>query len=257
MPQPEPRTRGAVRAPLLISTFVLLMFVLGVVGWLAENDTAWGLALAFAALAVATGAMGLVVRDLLADQDGEGQASQGPSMRWPAALLAAVVVAAVAAAIAGTHGEHAATATSALSAGSAVRTVRAYLVAADVDGDGEAGCAYLSTAEQRRVGAAAGAGSTCREALDDFGGAARRRRPAGPRTLGAFAVRVDGRSGQARVRVDGDLFVLRPATPAERAAYNASRSRWRIVSGAARTVDRSARVSTWGRKTAPKSTLIP
>jgi hypothetical protein len=195
------------------------MFVLGVVGWLAENDTAWGLALAFAALAVATGAMGLVVRDLLADQDGEGQASQGPSMRWPAALLAAVVVAAVAAAIAGTHGEHAATATSAFSAGSAVRTVRAYLVAADVDGDGEAGCA-----------------------LDDFGGGGRRGPPASPRTLGAFAVRVDGRSGQARVRVDGDVFVLRPATPAERAAYNAPRSRWRIVSGAARTVDRSARV---------------
>jgi hypothetical protein len=205
------------------------MTVGGVVA-VAEIGTVWAVVLAGAVLVAATVAMAVVVEGFLADDDDADPRPVRARMRWPALAVVAVTAAALVVALVAPRHDDVAAATSSGTTAGATETVRAFLVAAYVDGDGDAACGYLSLGEQDRLAASEPSGA-CSDAVDN---------PAGPPQLAALTSSAQVRAlpadvqlsgGTATVRVGGVVFLLRPATGAEESQFAAPASHWRITSG--------------------------
>jgi hypothetical protein len=216
----------------LAGTVALLALALAGVVVLVLADRTWALVLAVVAAGAGSVGAAISVGALLADQDGSGgpaplaRAVTGLGTFGVAALVASVVVAIG-------HAKPPTPAPTA-DAAAAAQSVRDFLTAAVVDDDAFTACGYLTPAEGRRVARLAGDGQTCRAALT-----------ANPPALGhvatasglrALDVRSAVSGGRARVTVTGAgaplAFTLRPATPAERDAFEAPLAAWRIASGA-------------------------
>ena len=178
-------------------------------------------------LIAAAGAVAISVNAMLGQDD---RTDAAEPYRGPVAALAAVVAIAVVLAVALPMEDSAAVSTAVPDASSAAATVRAFLAAAVLDGNAYAACQYLAPREQQLVAALAGDGQTCRTALS-----ATEPSLAGVHSVGslhALPLRVAVRDGSAFVASPRVMFVLRPATSAERSAFQAPSAAWRIVSGA-------------------------
>jgi hypothetical protein len=187
-------------------------------------------ALACGALVATVVAMAVVVRSFLFDEDGADPAAPGASARWPALALAGIATAALALAFLGSRHDEVAAATSRDTPVAAEQTVREFLVAAYVDGDGESACGYLSANEQRQV-AVTGGSTRCRDAMNGLAGPAQLSALATPRQVRDLPARVQLSRAGATVRVGGRVFLLRPATAGEQSQFNAPPGYWRIASG--------------------------
>jgi len=119
--------------------------------------------------------------------------------------------------------------------GSPAETVRDFLTVAAVDGNGVAGCRYLTSAAVRRLEAAEPSPSSCEIALWSA------RLELGGRVIDqesevkGLTYRVEQRGGVARVTVSAGggahTFVLRRATASELREFQAPATTWRIDSG--------------------------
>lgn len=215
------------RVPLLLWTLPLTAVVVGAIV-AAAIGREW--ALAFVALLAGTAAIAIVTESFLGEDGDTERPPVRDRRRWPAVTLAAIAAAAIVAALLGSRHDDVADATSSAGGAAATQTVRDFLVAAYVDGNGYSACGYLSQGEQEKV-AATVPSSTCRDVLNT---------PADSIQLGALTssrrvrdlpgrVRLSG--GTATVRLGDAAFALRPATPAEQSDFAAPASFWRITSG--------------------------
>jgi hypothetical protein len=224
------RRRQVDRVPLLIWAAALAALMVGAIVAATQIDTGWAVALACLGLVATAVAMAVVTRSFLADLQDEDPQAPSAFARWPALALGAVAAAAIAIAFFGTRQDEVAAATSSATSVTAARTVRQFLVAAYVDGDGEAACSYLSQQEQRQA-AVAGQSTTCRDALNHPAGPPELAALTSPRQVRDLPAHVQLAGGDATIRAGGRVFLLRPATAAERAQYNAAPGYWRISSG--------------------------
>jgi hypothetical protein len=224
------RRRLVERVPLLLWTAPLAGLMVAAILAAAEIDKGWAVALALAALVATAGAMAVVTRSFLLDEDSEGPQARRGSVRWPALGLAAIAAVSVAVAFLGSRHDDVAAATSSDTSAAAEQTVRDFLVAAYVDDDGAAACGYLSLDAQHQA-AVAGRSPTCRDALNNPAGPPALAGLTSPGEVRALHARVTLAGGGATVRLGGALFVLRPATAAEQAQYNTAPGYWRIASG--------------------------
>jgi hypothetical protein len=224
----SPRRRVE-RVGLLLWTAPLAALMVAAVVAAAEIDKDWAVALACGALVATVVAMAVVTRSFLSDVEGEDPEAARASARWPVLALAAIAIAAILIAFLGSRHDVVAAATTSDTSAAAEQTVREFLVAAYVDGDGEAACGYLSLDEQRKVAVTEPSGR-CSDALNG---------PAAPSQLAALTTsrvrdlpaRVQLSSGGATVRLGGGVFLLRPATAAEQSQFHAPAGYWRIASG--------------------------
>jgi hypothetical protein len=225
------RRRLIERVPLLLWTAPLAGLMVGAILAATRIDKDWAVALALVALVATVGAMAVVTRSFLLDEDTEGPPGRD-GVRWPVLGLAAIAAASVVIAFLGSRHDDVAVATSSGTPAAAEQTVRDFLVAAYVDDDGGAACGYLSLDAQHQAAVARGA-PTCRQALNNPAGPAALAAVTSPGQVRDLAARVTlAGGGGATVRLGGAVFVLRPATAAERAQFNAAPGYWRIVSGA-------------------------
>jgi hypothetical protein len=225
------RRRLIERVPLLLWTAPLAGLMVGAILAATRIDKDWAVALALVALVASVGAMAVVTRSFLLDEDTEGPPARRDGVRWPVLGLAAIAAASVVIALLGSRHDDVAVATSSGTSAAAEQTVRDFLVAAYVDDDGGAACGYLSLDAQHQAAVARGA-PTCRQALNNPAGPAALAAVTSPGQVRDLAARVTLAGGGATVRLGGAVFVLRPATAAERAQFNAAPGYWRIVSGA-------------------------
>lgn len=217
---------------LLLSALALGALMVGAIVAMAEIRSGWAVALACVALVACTVAIAMILQRLLREQpDGKTEPTRS-SMRWSIPAFAAIAVGALVVALVAARHDDVATATSSDTTAAATQTVREFLVAAYLDGDGESACGYLSAAEQARV-AASGTSTSCRDVLNH---------PARPPQLAAITslrglrcprARAQASTGAATVRLCGGVFRLRPATSLERSQFDAPPSYWRIASGVA------------------------
>src|SRR5919107_830455 len=163
------RRRLVERVGLLLWVAPIAALMVAAIVAVAEIDKDWAVALACGALVAATVAMAVITRSFLSDEDGEDPAATRASARWPALALAAIAAASLAIAFLGSRHDDVAAATSPDTPAAAEQTVREFLVAAYVDGDGASACGYLSPHEQRQV-AVTGSSTSCREVLNDAAG---------------------------------------------------------------------------------------
>jgi hypothetical protein len=226
--------RGLVeRVPLLFWAVALAALMVGAILAVAEIDKDWAVALACAALVATAAAMAVVTRSFLLDEedaDGESPDAGRASARWPALALAAIAAAALIVAFLGSRHDEVAAATSSDTSVTAEKTVREFLVAAYVDGDGEAACGYLSLHEQRQVAVAVQT-TTCRNALNDGAGPPELTALTSPLQVRDLPARAQFAGGGATVRLGGGVFLLRPTTAVDQAQFNAPPGYWRIASG--------------------------
>jgi lysylphosphatidylglycerol synthetase-like protein (DUF2156 family) len=224
------RRRLVEHVGLLLWTAPLAALVVAAIVAVAMIDTAWAVALACGALVAAAAAMAVVTGSFLRDEDGADSETPRSSTRWSVLALAAVATAAITVAFLGGRHDEVAAATASDSSATAERTVRDFLVAAYVDGDGEVACGFLSQDEQHQV-AITEPSMRCGDALSG---------PASPSQLAALTTsqqvrdlpaRVQPSNGGATVRVGGGVFLLRPATAKEQAQFNAPADYWRIADG--------------------------
>jgi hypothetical protein len=224
------RRRLVEHVPLLLWTAPLAALIVGAVVAVAEIDKVWAVALACVALVATTVAMALVTRSFLLDEEDDEAEAPRASARRPAAALAVIAAAALAIAFLGSRHDEVAAATWSDTPVSAEKTVREFLVAAYVDGDGEAACGYLSLHEQRVV-AVSGGSVSCRNALNDLTGPPELAALTSPRQVRDLPARVQRTGGGTTVRLGGGVFLVRPATPADQSQYAAPPGYWRIASG--------------------------
>jgi lysylphosphatidylglycerol synthetase-like protein (DUF2156 family) len=224
------RRRLVEHVPLLLWTAPLAALIVGAVVAVAEIDKVWAVALACVALVATTVAMALVTRSFLLDEEDDEAEAPRASARRPAAALAVIAAAALAIAFLGSRHDEVAAATWSDTPVAAEKTVREFLVAAYVDGDGEAACGYLSLHEQRAV-AVSGGSVSCRNALNDLTGPPELAALTSPRQVRDLPARVQRRGGTTTVRLGGGVFLVRPATPADQSQYAAPPGYWRIASG--------------------------
>jgi hypothetical protein len=222
------------RVSLLGWIALLLMIALAAVIAMVTLDDTVGAALAVSALVATVVAMVVVVLEELTEEEPPPLAARFAGRRLAAGLaVLAVVMLAVAAVVVSSDESAASTASD--GTGAAVQTARDYVTAAAVDQDGEQACGYLAAPEQQRVARLAGPHATCREEFGDTGRLAPGI-PGSVHAIGALAVTTTVREGRVRVVLghgSGALsFVLRHATAAEGAAFNAPPSAWRITEGA-------------------------
>jgi hypothetical protein len=202
------------------------LLVAGIVAT-ALAHTLWVLVVTVAGLLAAAAAMALSVNAMLGNDD---RTDAADPYRGPTALLAAISALTVVLAIALPVADSAAVSTATPDARSAADTVRAYLASAVIDGNAYAACEYLAPSAQAQVAALAGDGQTCRDALTST-------TPSFPGvtsegSLHALPLRAAIHDGTAYVAGRGVTFALRPATAAEKSAFQAPQADWRIVSGA-------------------------
>jgi len=223
------RRRLVEHVPLLLWTALLAALMVGAIVAVAAIDKDWAVALACVALVATTVAIAVVTRSFLLDEDEDPEAPRA-SARRPALVLAAIAAAALAIAFLGSRHDEVAAATSSDTPVAAEKTVREFLVAAYVDGDGETACGYLSLLEQRRV-AVSGRSASCRNALNDLTGPPELAALTSPRQVRDLPARVQLAGGGATVRLGGGVFLLRPTTAADQSQFNAPPGYWRIASG--------------------------
>jgi hypothetical protein len=224
------RRRLVEHVPLLLWTAPLAALMVGAIVAVAEIDKDWAVALACVALVATTVAMAVVTRSFLLDEDDEDPEAPRASARRPALALAAIAAAALAIAFLGSRHDEVAAATSSDTPVAAEKTVREFLVAAYVDGDGEAACGYLSLHEQRAV-AVSGRSVSCRNALNDLTGPPELAALTSPLQVRDLPARVRLAGSGTTVRLGGGVFLVRPATAADQAQYEAPPGYWRIASG--------------------------
>jgi hypothetical protein len=224
------RRRPVDRVPLLLWAATLAALMVGAIVAVAEIDKDWALALACVGLVATAVAMAVVTRSFLLDEEGEDFEAPPASGRWPALALAAIAAAALSIAFLGSRHDEVAAATSPDTSVAAERTVREFLLAAYVDGDGESACGYLSRHEQRQV-AVPGRSTTCRDVLNDLAGPPELAALTTPRQVRDLPARVRLARGGVTVRLGGGVFLLRPATAEEQSQFNAPPGYWRISSG--------------------------
>jgi hypothetical protein len=124
------------------------------------------------------------------------------------------------------------TSTSGLDEQAAVQTVRSFVSAAVVTNNGQEACGLLTAAEQARVAAAGGPGSTCSQVIANRAAQAPDR-VATTGLVGGLADAVVVRPGAAAVRLgEGPSTARFALVPAP------DRSSWRIAAGAAAMVVR-------------------
>jgi len=225
------RRRLIERVPLLLWAAALAALMVGAILAVTEIDEDWAVVLACVALVATTVAIALVTRSFLLDEDGEDPEGRRASVRWLALALAAIATASITVALLGSRHDEVAAATSPDTSVAAEQTVRDFLVAAYVDGDGEAACGYLSLHEQRQV-TASGRFTRCRDALNDAAGPPELATVSTSRQVRDLPARVMLAGGDATVRLGSHVFVVRPATAEEQSQFNAPLSNWRIASGA-------------------------
>ena len=218
------------RVGLLLWTAPLAALMVAAIVAVAVIDTDWAVALACGALVATVVAMAVVTRSFLSDVEGEGPAAMRASARWPVLGLGAIATAAILIALLGSRRDEVAAATASDTPASAEKTVRDFLVAAYVDGDGEAACGYLSTNEQRQVGAT-DPSSRCRNALNGVAAPPRLAALTSPRQVQDLPARVQLTAGGATVRLGGGVFLLHSATAKEQSQFNGPADYWRIASG--------------------------
>jgi hypothetical protein len=225
------RRRLVEHVPLLLWTVPLAALMVGAILAMVEIDKDWAVVLACVALVATALAMAVVTRSFLSDEEGGEPEARPASVRWPVLALAAIAAASITIAVLGSrHDDEVAAATASDTPVAAAQTVREFLVAAYVDGDGELACGYLSLHEQREV-AASRPSTTCREALNDPAGAPALAALTSPRQVRDLPARVQLAGGGATVRLGGGVFLLRPATAEEQSQFNAAPGYWRIASG--------------------------
>ncbi|MEA2148947.1 MAG: hypothetical protein QOD69_777 [Solirubrobacteraceae bacterium] len=224
------RRRLAERVPLLLWTAPLAALMVGAIVAVAEIGKGWALALACLALVATAAAMAIVTRSFLLDEEDVDPQATTASARRPALALAAIAAAAIAVAFLGSRHDDVAAATSSDTSVAAEQTVRDFLVAAYVGGDGEAACGYLSLGEQRQA-AHSGRSTSCRDVLDDAAGPPELAALTSPRQVRDLPARVQLAGRGATVRLGGAVFLLRPATAAEQSQFDAAPGYWRIASG--------------------------
>jgi hypothetical protein len=224
------RRRLVERVPLLLWTVPLAALMVGAIVAVAEIDKDWAVALACAALVATVVAMAVVTRSFLLDEDDEDPETPSASARWSPLGLGAIAAAALAIAFLASRHDEVAAATSSDTSAAAEQTVREFLVAAYVDGDGEAACGYLSLQEQHQA-AVVDRSTSCRYALNDAAGPPELAALRTPRQVRDLPARVELAGGGATVRLGGDVFLLRPTTAAEQSQFNAPPGYWRIASG--------------------------
>jgi hypothetical protein len=225
------RPRLVERVGLLLWTAPLMALMVAAIVGVAVIDTDWAVALACGALVATTVAMAVVTRSFLWDDDGDDLEAPRVSARRPALALAAIATAAIAIAFLGSRHDEVAAATSPDTSAAAGQTVRKFLVAAYIDGDGNVACGFLSLQEQRQVAVTDPSG-TCGNALNNGLVAPPQLAPLKTsRQVGDLPARVQLSRGAATVRLGGGVFLLRPATAAEQAQFQAPASYWRIAAG--------------------------
>jgi plasmid replication initiation protein len=234
----DPRRGPPTRLPLLLWIVVSVAVMIGAIVALAEVDDVWTVAIGIAAAGATMTTIVVAVRDELADTGDEPAAVDPPPaarrlrVHASVAVLGIVVLATVAIAVRTATSDHQATSTAAATRASAVNTVRDFIVAASVSGNGEAACGYLTTAEQASIGATDGVG--CRQALND--GVSSSIRAASDAAARALHAIVSVHGGRATVRfgtgAGAATFVLERATAAEQTQFNEAASIWRIADGA-------------------------
>lgn len=229
----HPADRGpASRIPLLLWAVGLVAVVVAAIVGIAKFDDDRALGLAVVALLLAVVTLGFVVRDELADDDGETETSSRLGIRRPAAVVAVLAIVVVAFAFVGARHDDTAAVTAPATA-AAVQTARDFVNAAVIDGGGEAACGYLTAAEQVRVGSLMG--TPCGEAIDAANAVAPGAASTGHAVLDLPAAAAVA-SGRATVRLGAGAgaatFTLVPTTAAERDAFNPPAAAWRIASGA-------------------------
>jgi hypothetical protein len=215
----------------------------------AVTDVPGLLIVAIAALIVATAGMARITSILLSDGNGGGDGGEAAEetvtdttpaprrrarARWTTAGVAAVAGTAVALAIALPHADARATAEEPATAATAGQAVRSFLADSVVDGNAELSCGYLTPAAQQRITLLAGAGQSCRAALNAtrpaFGGIV------SEGDLHALRLTVALSGGTALVRATPAsgrpaTFVLQRASAAATDPYRAPRCAWRIAAG--------------------------
>jgi hypothetical protein len=170
------------------------------------------------------------------DQDPDDPVPVDRPVRGVMTAVAALLVLVVAAAIVLPTVEARATAPRGPTAAAAEATVRQFLDAAVVQGNGYAACGYLRTSEQATIAALGDPGAECREVLGtgaSFGDVATASQLDGLRLV----TTVHGST--ATVTVPGlraTTFHLAAATAAEQAVPGSSTLPWRIAQGAQRLV---------------------
>jgi hypothetical protein len=212
---------------LVLRCVALVALLVGGIVASALTHAWWLIVATIACLIAAAGAVAISVNAMLGQDD---RTDAAEPYRGPVAALAAVVVIAVVLAVALPMEDSAAVSTAVPDATSAAATVSAFLAAAVLDGNAYAACQYLAPSEQQLVAALAGEGQSCRTALS-----ATEPSLAGVHSEGslhALPLRVAVRNGSAFVASPRVMFVLRPATSAERSTFQAPSAAWRIVSGA-------------------------
>ena len=187
----------------------------------------------------------VLMRDVEGEDDGddEGRPALAARDRRITGGVAAGFAVTAGLAIGLAHGDASATAMTPATAATATRTVQAFLSDAIVLNDAYGACQYLSPTAQQQVSRIAGEGQPCREALTQT-------RPgldgidsvSGVRALRLQTTLVRGTARVSAAPPSGlpTTFVLRPASPAEAAAYRAPVCAWRIVQGAAAVLGRPA-----------------
>ena len=212
---------------LTLRVIALCALLVGGIVATARSHSPWMLVITLAGLLAAAAAVALSVNAMLGQDD---RADVTEPYRGPTALLAAVSALTIVLAIALPVADSAAVSTTTPDARSAADTVRAFLASAVLDGNAYAACEYLAPSAQAQVAALAGDGQTCRDALTattpSFPGVT------SEGSLHALHLRATVRDGTAYVAGGGVSFVLRPATAAEKSAFQAPQADWRIVSGA-------------------------
>jgi hypothetical protein len=212
---------------LTLRVIALCALLVGGIVATALSHALWILVITVAGLLAAAAAVALSVNAML----GDDERTEGTEpYRGPTALLAAMSALTIVLAIALPVADSAAVSTKTPDARSAADTVRAFLASAVIDDNAYAACEYLAPSAQAQIGALAGDGQTCRDALTatapSFPGVT------SEGSLHALPLRAEVRDGTAHVTGRGVRFELRPATAAEKSAFQAPQADWRIVSGA-------------------------
>jgi hypothetical protein len=212
---------------LVLRVMVLVAVLVAGLVATALTHASWLLPLTLAGLVAAAAAVAVSVNAMLTEDD---RAAAPELYRGPVAALAGVVALALVLAVALPIEDSQAVAAKTPDAASAAATVRSFLASAVLDDNAYEACQYLSLSEQRHVAALAGYGQTCRAAL-----LATQPSLAGVHSEGALHalhLQVSVRDGTAFVTAATAVFVLRPATPSDAAAFEAPSAAWRIVGGA-------------------------
>jgi hypothetical protein len=252
----NPRPRLTTRFPLLLWIVAAVGVVFLTIVLLAEADDVWTAALAAVVGLAALTTIVVVVRDELTETDPETTTAAIPLKR-PVAAVGLIGLVAVAAAISLGRWDNRAESTTQATPAAAVNTVRDFIAATDVDGDGEAACGYLTTGLQARVGAG---GARCRQTLNSGlsvpGGFA------SPSAVSALRSRVtlSGGGAIATVRLSRagstETFVLVRTPPAALGGFRAPSSAWRIAGGSPAVLG-PATPATAGTPSAASAALTP